>query len=158
MIEIERKYLVNDDSYKDLAHKATPIVQGFLNTHPDRTVRIRISGQQAWITVKGRSNEEGTERFEWEHPVEVGDAQELIPLCESGVIHKTRYEVLHHGQRFEVDEFHQDNTGLTLAELELESSDTPVEKPAWLGDEVTGDVRYYNSQLSKQPYTTWKES
>lgn len=155
MIEIERKYLVKDQSYKDLAHKATPIVQGFLNTHPDRTVRVRISGDTAWITVKGRSNQAGTERFEWERSIAVAEARQLIPLCEPGVISKTRYEVLHHGQRFEVDEFHDMNNGLVLAELELETEDTPVDKPDWLGEEVTGDIRYYNSTLSKQPYTTW---
>ena len=157
MIEIERKYLVKDNRYKELAHRSTPIIQGFLNTHPDRTVRIRISGDTAWITVKGRSNEAGTERFEWERPIEVSAAEQLIPLCEPGVIAKTRYEVLHHGQRFEVDEFHQANQGLVLAELELEREDSPVHRPDWLGEEVTGDIRYYNSTLSKQPYTTWNE-
>ena len=157
MIEIERKYLVHDDGYKDLAHKVTPIVQGFLNTHPDRTVRVRLSGQTAWITVKGRSNKAGTSRFEWERTIDVAEAEQLIPLCEPGVIAKTRYEVLHHGQRFEVDEFEGENQGLVLAEIELEHQDDPVHKPDWLGDEVTGDIRYYNSTLSKQPYTTWKE-
>lgn len=157
MIEIERKYLVKDDTFKELAHKQTPIVQGFLNTHPDRTVRVRISGEKAWMTVKGRSNDDGTKRFEWEQEIDAEKARNLIDLCEPGHIQKTRFEVLFQGQRFEVDEFYGANQGLIIAELELENEHDPVNPPDWLGTEVTGDLRYYNSQLSKQPYTTWND-
>ena len=157
MIEIERKYLVKDYSFKELAHKQTAIVQGFLNTHPDRTVRVRISGEKAWMTVKGRSSDDGTKRFEWEQEIGVEKARNLIDLCEPGHIQKTRFEVLFQGQRFEVDEFYGANQGLIIAELELENEHDSVTPPDWLGKEVTGDLRYYISQLSKKPYTTWND-
>ncbi|MBX2827551.1 MAG: CYTH domain-containing protein [Flavobacteriaceae bacterium] len=157
MIEIERKFLVNTDAYKSEAFSKKRIVQGFLNTHPERTVRVRIKGEKGFITIKGISNETGTSRFEWEKEISVQEAEVLIPLCEKGIIDKVRYEVKLKNHIFEIDEFLGDNVGLTLAEIELNDEGEDFPKPHWLGDEVTGDVRYYNSQLSKQPYTQWKD-
>lgn len=158
MTEIEKKFLVLSDIFKDEASAKKRIVQGYLCSHPDRTVRVRTKGDKAFITIKGRSSESGMSRFEWEKEISVEDAEALIPLCEPGVIEKTRYEVDLGGHTFEVDEFYGDNEGLLLAEVELESEEEEFERPDWLGEEVTGDTRYYNAQLSKQPYKTWKES
>ncbi|MFD0863245.1 CYTH domain-containing protein [Sungkyunkwania multivorans] len=157
MIEIERKFLVTSDTYKEEALKQTRIVQGFLNTHPERTVRVRIKGYQGFLTVKGISNEAGTQRFEWEKEITLREAEQLIPLCEPTVIEKIRYEIPLGKHLFEVDEFLGENEGLVIAEIELEDEDEEFLKPSWLGDEVTGDINYYNSNLSKQPYKTWKK-
>ncbi len=155
MIEIERKYLVRSDAYKEEALSKERIVQGFLNTHPSRTVRIRISGDFGYLTVKGRSNESGTSRFEWEKEITVHEAESLLKLCEEGNIEKMRYRV-HVGKHvFEVDEFYGKNEGLVLAEIELDGENEQFQKPDWLGQEVTGDIKYYNSQLSKQPFKSW---
>ncbi|MDC8005255.1 CYTH domain-containing protein [Aureisphaera galaxeae] len=156
MIEIERKFLVNSEEYKKETYSQTRIVQGFLNTHPERTVRIRIKGDKAFLTVKGISNEAGTSRFEWEREISVKEAETLIPLCEEGIIEKVRYEVQVKNHIFEIDEFLGNNVGLVVAEVELNEEDETFLHPGWLGKEVTGDIRYYNSQLSKQPYTQWK--
>jgi len=156
MIEIERKFLVTSEDYKLESIRKTHIVQGFLNTHPERTVRVRIGGNKGLLTVKGISNKAGTTRTEWEKEISIEDAQKLIKLCEEGVIEKTRFELKVGNHIFEVDEFHGDNKGLTIAEVELESENEPFEKPHWLGMEVTGDIKYYNSQLSKQPFRTWE--
>ncbi|MCH9661191.1 MAG: CYTH domain-containing protein [Bacteroidetes bacterium] len=156
MIEIERKFLTTSDAFMEEAHSKTRIVQGFLNTHPDRTVRVRIKGEQGFLTIKGRSNDAGTSRFEWEREIDVDEAEALLKLCEAGVIDKTRYEVKVGVHIFEVDVFEGVNEGLIVAEVELTSETESFETPAWLGEEVTGDVKYYNSQLSKQPYNTWK--
>ena len=155
MIEIERKFLVKSESYKSFASSRTRIVQGFLNTDADRTVRIRIKGETGYITVKGRSNTSGTSRFEWEKEISVKDADALLLLCEKGILEKYRYEIPTGNHVFEVDEFYGDNEGLTVAEVELNSEDETFEKPDWLGKEVTGEVKYYNSQLSKNPFTCW---
>jgi len=156
MIEIERKFLITSQAFKNEAYTSTRIVQGFLNTHPERTVRVRIKGEKGFITVKGKSNEEGTIRAEWEKEIALGDAEMLLKLCEDGVIEKTRYEVKLGNHIFEVDEFFGKNEGLTVAEIELTSKDEVFEKPSWLGEEVTGQIQYYNSQLSQQPYNTWQ--
>ena len=156
MMEIERKFLVKSDAFKEEANSQTRIVQGFLNTHPERTVRVRIKGDKAFLTVKGRSNDTGTSRFEWEKEIAVAEAEVLIPLCEKGIIEKVRYEVKVKNHIFEIDEFFGDNAGLVIAEVELTQEDEVFSKPEWLGKEVTGEIRYYNSQLSKQPYTQWK--
>ncbi|WP_353777228.1 CYTH domain-containing protein [Winogradskyella sp. 3972H.M.0a.05] len=155
MIEIERKFLVNSNAYRDEAYKSIRIVQGFLNTDPERTVRIRIKGDEGIITVKGKSSEDGLKRFEWEKQISVEDAEALLELCEPIKIDKTRYLVKKEQHTFEIDEFYGANEGLIIAEIELNSEDESFVKPAWLGDEVTGDIRYYNSHLSKIPYTTW---
>lgn len=156
MIEIERKFLVKSAMFKSLARSKTRIVQGFLNTDPQRTVRVRIAGEKGYITVKGKSNSSGTTRFEWEKEISVKEADALLLLCEKGILEKYRYELPVGGHLFEVDEFKQDNAGLIIAEVELNSENELFEKPDWLGAEVTGEVKYYNSQLSKNPYTTWK--
>jgi len=155
MIEIERKFLVQSDAYKEVALSKTKIVQGFLNTHADRTVRVRVKGNHGYITVKGRSNASGTSRFEWEKEISVLEANELLNLCEKGVLYKVRYEVNAGKHIFEIDEFYGDNEGLIVAEVELAEENETFDKPIWLGKEITGDVRYYNSQLSKKPYQSW---
>ena len=156
MIEIERKFLVTSKAYKTEAYKKTRILQGFLNTDPNRTVRVRIKGNQGFLTVKGKSNEAGTIRTEWEKEIDVVEAESLLKLCEEGVIEKMRYEIKAGKHIFEVDEFFGDNQGLTIAEIELNSENESFLKPTWLGEEVTGDVKYYNSQLSKHPFNMWK--
>lgn len=155
LIEIERKFLVGSEDYKDDARSHEAIAQGFLNTDPERTVRVRIAGDFGYLTIKGKSNAKGTSRFEWETEIRVGEAHELLKLCEPGIIEKIRYKVVFGDYLFEVDEYLGDNTGLTVAEIELETEDESFPHPHWLGQEVTGDIRYYNSQLSKNPYSQW---
>jgi CYTH domain-containing protein len=155
MLEIERKYLVKSLDFIQEAKSMKRITQGFLNTHPERTVRIRISGEAAFITVKGISNASGTTRMEWERSIDVSDAKELLKICEPGIIDKTRYEVLYKNYVFEVDVFHGENEGLIIAEIELRKEDETFDKPSWLGTEVTGNRNYYNSQLTKNPYKSW---
>ena len=155
MIEIERKFLIVSDKYKEQAYKKTRIVQGFLNTHKERTVRVRIKGKEAYITIKGISNKEGTSRFEWEKKIAVEEAEQLIELCEPNLIEKIRYEIKVGNHIFEVDEFSAENKGLIVAEIELSEENESFDKPDWLGKEVTGDIRYYNSQLCIVPYKNW---
>ena len=155
MIEIERKFLIVSDKYKEQAYKKTRIVQGFLNTHKERTVRVRIKGKEAYIAIKGISNKEGTSRFEWEKKIAVEEAEQLIELCEPNLIEKIRYEIKVGNHIFEVDEFSAENKGLIVAEIELSEENESFDKPDWLGKEVTGDIRYYNSQLSRVPYKNW---
>ena len=153
-MEIERKFLVTGE-YKSLASKSYRIAQGYLSSSPGRTVRIRTKGDKGYITIKGKSNESGLSRYEWEKEIPINEAKELLMLCEQGIIDKIRYEVVFQNQKYEVDEFYGKNEGLTIAELELESETTSFSKPAWLGDEVTGDKRYYNAQLSIKPFKHW---
>ncbi|KUF45277.1 CYTH domain-containing protein [Myroides marinus] len=155
MIEIERKFLVNTLEFIDQSHKSNKITQGYLNSHPERTVRIRLKDEQAFITIKGKSNESGTSRLEWEKQIDYTEANQLINLCEDYVISKTRYLVTSGEHTFEVDVFHGDNEGLILAEIELTSEDEQFSKPSWLGQEVTGDLRYYNSYIANNPYKNW---
>lgn len=152
--EIERKFLVKGD-FKPFAHKITRIIQGYLSSVPERAVRVRIKGDQGFITIKGIGNEAGTTRYEWEKEIPVAEAEELLKICEPGVIDKTRYEVIQSGHTFEVDEFYGENRGLLVAEVELESEDETFEKPQWLGEEVTGDAKYYNVMLMKNPFSKW---
>lgn len=156
MIEIERKFLVTSEVFKKEAFRETHIIQGFLNTHPERTVRVRIRGDQGLLTVKGISNEAGTIRTEWEKEISSSDAEKLMKLCEEGVIEKIRYEVKAGKHIFEIDEFFGNNKGLIIAEIELNEENEPFNKPEWLGKEVTGELKYYNSLLSKHPYKNWK--
>lgn len=149
--EIERKFLVRGD-FKSLAFRSERITQGYLSSVPERTVRVRIKGNEGFITIKGRSNASGLTRYEWEKEIPVDEARELLQLSEPGMIDKTRYLVQVGKHVFEVDEFYGENEGLILAEIELQSEDEPFEKPEWLGKEVTGDPRYYNAMLSKKPY------
>ena len=153
--EIERKFLVKGD-FKPFVTKQTRIIQGYLSSVPERTVRVRIKGDKGFITIKGIGNESGASRYEWEKEIPVEEVKELLKLCEPGVIDKTRFIVpANDGLMFEVDEFYGDNEGLTVAEIELPSEDFKFEKPEWLGEEVTGDVRYFNSMLMKNPYKNW---
>ncbi|RMZ51471.1 CYTH domain-containing protein [Flavobacteriaceae bacterium PRS1] len=156
MVEIERKFLVNSNAFKKEAFKSTRIIQGFLNTDKERTVRVRLKGDKGFITVKGKSNNSGLSRFEWEKEISKTDAESLLKLCEKEIIDKIRYEVKVGNHIFEVDEFFGDNEGLIIAEVELNSEDETFKKPDWLGQEVTGQIKYYNSQLSKLPFNTWK--
>ena len=149
MLEIERKFLVQDVQ-ASIAQATTSyaIFQGYLSKDPERTVRLRISNSQAFLTIKGASSEDGTTRVEWEQEIPLDDAKILLPLCLSGGIRKTRYCVPAGKHNFEVDVFDASLKGLVLAEIELESSDEKVALPDWIGEEVTGDKRYYNSYLS----------
>lgn len=155
MQEIERKFLVTSDAYKNEAFRRTHIVQGFLSTHPERTVRIRIRGNEGFLTIKGKSDESGVSRFEWERQISLAEAEDLMRLCEPGRVEKTRFEIESGDHIFEVDEFIGENEGLVMAEIELKSENEAFPSPAWLGKEVTGDKRYYNSHLSKKPFKEW---
>lgn len=154
-LEIERKFLVNSFDYKLENPEKEHIIQGFLNTHPERTVRVRVKGDKAFLTVKGKSNEAGTTRFEWETEISVAEAKNLIDLCEPTILEKYRYLVSVGNHTFEVDEFLGENKGLVIAEIELSYEEEKFSKPNWLGKEVTGQVAYYNSQLAKKPFNQW---
>ena len=154
-IEIERKYLVNNDKFKSLSHKATRITQGYLNSDKARTVRVRIMGDQGFLTIKGLSDQAGLSRFEWEKEITKEEAKALLKISEPGIIDKTRYEITVGNHIFEVDEFYGDNAGLVIAEVELENENEIVKKPDWLGEEVTGNKKYYNSQISIKPFKSW---
>nr|WP_294933653.1 CYTH domain-containing protein [uncultured Flavobacterium sp.] len=155
MQEIERKFLVVSDDFKSLAFTHNRIVQGYLNSHPERTVRIRVKGDKGFLTIKGKGNASGTSRLEWETEIPLTEAEQLLPLCEKGVIDKIRYEVTAGHHVFEVDVFSGDNEGLVVAEIELTSEEETFEKPHWLGKEVTGDDKYYNAYLSNHPFKDW---
>ena len=201
--EIERKFLVSDASYRQLAYAARRMVQGYICSRQGRTVRVRIVGEatatkgnatvaegdttatkgdatvaqggattvekagarrflttapaRAFLTIKGPSDDGGLSRYEWEQELSLDDARELLRLCEPGAIDKTRYLVRVGRHTFEVDEFHGANRGLVVAEVELQAADEPFDRPAFLGAEVTGDRRYYNSQLTLHPYSTWAD-
>ena len=148
MIEIERKFLVKVSDYKKEAHRKTKIIQGYLTKDPKRTVRVRIRENQGFLTIKGMSSEEGLSRFEWEKEIPLNEAKELITLCLPTIIEKTRYEVAYKGVLFEVDEFEGTHSGLVLVEVELKFTEAIFKKPNWVGKEVTGDEKYYNSYLS----------
>ncbi|GGG38050.1 CYTH domain-containing protein [Croceivirga lutea] len=154
-LEIERKFLVNSIDFKKEASKKEHIIQGFLNTHPERTVRVRVKGDKAFLTVKGKSNDTGTTRFEWETKISVAEAKNLIDLCEPTILEKYRYLVSVDKHTFEVDEFLGENTGLVIAEIELSHEEEKFIKPNWVGKEVTGQIEYYNSQLAKKPFNQW---
>ena len=153
--EIERKFLVKDDSYKALAYHSSRIAQGYICSMRGRTVRVRIRDDKGYLTIKGPSDASGLGRYEWEKEIPLHEAQELMKLCEPGMIDKTRYLVRSGKHIFEVDEFYGENEGLTLAEVELSSADEAYEKPDFIDKEVTGDVKYYNSFLMKHPFSKW---
>lgn len=154
-LEIERKFLVVNESYKELATSSTHIKQGYICSDRGRTVRVRIRGHQAFLTIKGPSFDNGLSRYEFEKEITLDEAEHLFRLCGPGVIDKTRYLVPVGNHVFEVDEFYGDNEGLVVAEVELSSVDEVFERPTFIGIEVTGDRRYYNSMLTLQPYNTW---
>jgi len=152
--EIERKFLVTG-SFHEEAHRRTRVVQGYLSSVPERTVRVRITGEQGFLTIKGIGNATGMTRYEWEREIPVADAEQLLTICEPGIIEKVRHLVKVGAHVFEVDEFHGANEGLVVAEVELGGEDESFMRPDWLGREVTGDARYYNSALTKLPFTRW---
>lgn len=156
-LEIERKFLVDGDFRKE-AFLSVRMKQGYICTLPDRTVRVRIAGDTAFLTIKGPSDASGLSHFEWEKEISVAEADELFALAGPGIIDKTRYYV-HNSDgvhTWEVDEFHSDNEGLIVAEIELSSPEDTFCKPSWLGTEVTGDHKYSNSSLSKNPFRNWR--
>ena len=155
MIEIERKFLVLNTDFIALATAKNRIVQGYLNSNPERTVRVRIKGNKGFLTIKGKGNESGTTRLEWETEIPLDEDEKLISLCENGVIDKIRYEILSGKHTYEVDVFEGENAGLLMAEIELDSENEAFEKPNWLGQEITGDNRYYNAYLSNTPFRSW---
>jgi adenylate cyclase len=155
MIEIERKFLVLSNDFITEAFSKKRIVQAYLNSTPERTVRIRIKEDKAFLTIKGKGNDSGTTRLEWETEIAVNDAEKLLLICEEGMIDKTRYEVKVGLHVYEIDIFMGENDGLVMAEIELQSEGEAFEKPIWLGEEVTNDERYYNAYLSKKPFKKW---
>lgn len=155
MVEIERKFLVKNEDFKQKALAKKRITQGYLSADPERTVRIRCEDDNGYITIKGEGNESGMSRFEWEKEINLKETLALLHMCKDGIIDKTRYEINHGQHIFEVDVFHDVNEGLIIAEIELNSEDENFSKPDWLGEEVTGDDRYYNASLSQKPYSEW---
>ena len=159
-MEIERKFLVLNDDYRRQAYSSDRITQGYICSGHGHTVRVRLRGDRGYLTIKGPSVDGGLSRYEFEKEISPKEAEELFKLCEPGIIDKTRYLVKSPDGRhtFEVDEFYGDNEGLIIAEVELGASDEPFEKPDFIGVEVTGDHRYYNSHLRKMPYKMWGDS
>ena len=156
-LEIERKFLVVGDSYKQEAYDSSRIRQGYICSSRGRTVRVRIRDSRGYLTIKGPSANGGLARYEFEKEITLSEAENLMKLCEPGMIDKTRYLVKSGKHIFEVDEFYGENEGLVMAEVELAYEDEPYEKPSFIGKEVTGDRRYYNSQLKEHPSTTWEK-
>lgn len=152
--ETERKFIAAGD-FRPFVQKTARIVQGYLNSAPERTVRVRIRDDKGYLTIKGLPDSSGMSRFEWEKEISLPEAEELMRLCEPGIIDKNRHIIEYGGHIFEVDEFFGENAGLIIAEIELSSEDEAFEKPQWLGQEVTGDPRYYNSALMKCPCSSW---
>jgi len=153
-MEIERKFLVKSDFEQD-AMKRKRIVQGYICAEEARTVRIRIQGEEGFLTIKGAANEKGWSRYEFEAPVARTDAEELLKLCRPGIIDKVRHWIYVGNHLWEVDVFHGDNEGLIVAEIELASEEETFELPDWAGEEVTGDAKYYNAALSQKPFSQW---
>lgn len=154
LIEIERKYLVSGE-FRHLALKSYPIIQGYLFHSSSKSLRVRIAGNKAFITLKAKTGESLITRFEWEKEIGVDEALEMIKLCGEAVVEKERFEVPFRGQVFEVDVFSGKNKGLIVAEIELTAHDSPVFKPDWLGEEVSEDPKYINSELAIRPYSSW---
>lgn len=152
MIEIERKFLVKDDTFRKDCQSKLPFKQAYLNSAPERTIRIRVAGDKAYITIKGISSKSGMSRYEWEKEIPVEEAEDLLKICEDGMIEKERHLAKIGDHVYEIDEFYGDNEGLILAEIELTSEDEEFEKPHWLGEEVTGNANYYNSNLATNPF------
>ncbi len=157
MQEIERKFLVLNEDYKKQAFAKKKLCQGYLSKDLERTVRIRVEDGNGFLTIKGASSDDGLERFEFEKEITLEEALALLKICLAGTIIKTRHFVKASALTFEVDEFSGENDGLVVAEIELESADQFFEKPQWLGSEVTGDLRYYNAELSKNPFKKWSK-
>lgn len=154
-IEIERKFLITSTSFKESAHQKKEIKQGFLNSDKNRVVRVRVYDEDGYLTIKGPSNTSGTSRYEWEQKIPKKEALQLLNLCEEGIIEKERYLVCIGVHTYEIDVFFGDNEGLIVAEIELSEENEEFLKPSWLGREVTGVSKYYNSNLSKKPFNRW---
>lgn len=155
MTEIERKFLVTSTDFISESTTQFRIVQGYLNSNPERTVRVRIKGEKGFLTIKGKGSDSGISRFEWEKEINISEAEALLLLCEKGTIDKIRYEVPMGNHTYEIDVFAGENEGLIVAEIELQSENESFEKPNWLGKEVTSDERYYNAYLSNNPFKSW---
>lgn len=154
-LEIERKFLVKGDGYKQQAYSHSHIQQGYICSSHGRTVRVRIRDERGFLTIKGPSGNGGLSRYEFEKEITLDEAEHLMRLCEPGIIDKTRWLVKSGRHTFEVDEFFGENEGLVMAEVELGAEDESYEKPDFIGQEVTGDRRYYNSHLRKNPFSVW---
>ena len=154
-IETERKFLIRNDNFKAEAVASHRIRQGYIAHDGGRTVRVRLWDDEGVLTIKGPSMEGGMSRYEWEKEITRQEAEDLFLLCKTGMVDKTRWIVPAGLRKFEVDEFHGENEGLVMAEIELGSEDEAFERPSWLGEEVTGDKRYYNSYLAKYPFKSW---
>lgn len=156
-LEIEKKFLVKGD-FRSFSSSKSHIVQGYICSASGRTVRVRLCDEESFLTIKGPSTDDGLSRHEYEYAISREDAIGLLSLCEGGIIDKTRWFVpMNDGHTVEVDEFHGDNAGLVVAEVELQSIDEAFAKPEWMGEEVTGDRRYYNSQLREKPFSLWEK-
>lgn len=151
-VEIERKFLLAGTSWRALGQPVL-LRQGYLSSDPARVVRVRVEGDHAYLTVKGRSV--GATRGEWEYPIPLADANELLALCQQPIVEKFRRQIEFAGNTWEVDEFLGANQGLVVAEIELASEDQQFDKPEWIGDDVTHDKRYYNSNLVRRPFSSW---
>lgn len=156
MIETERKFLVTEDATR-LASSSRPIKQGYIFSSPDKSVRVRIAGEKGYLTIKARVGDSMVSRYEFETEIEYSEAENLLGFCDNYLVEKVRYIVIYENQRFEVDVFTGSNSGLVIAELELESEDQKILKPSWLGDEITHDQRYLNAELAIRPYGTWNK-
>ena len=154
-MEVERKFMVRGNSYRQLAYASDRIKQGYICSGHGRTVRVRLRGGRGYLTIKGPSLDGGLSRYEFEKEIAPDEAEQLFRLCEPGIIDKTRYLVKSGQHTFEVDEFYGENEGLVMAEVELSAPDEPYEKPAFIGKEVTGDRRFYNSHLRVNPFSAW---
>ena len=154
-MEIERKFIVRGNSYRQLAYASDRIKQGYICRGHGRTVRVRLRGGRGYLTIKGPSLDGGLSRYEFEKEITPDEAEQLFRLCEPGIIDKTRFLVKSGQHTFEVDEFYGENEGLVMAEVELSAPDEPYEKPAFIGKEVTGDRRFYNSHLRVNPFSAW---
>jgi adenylate cyclase len=153
--EIERKFLVTGEAWRK--GEVSDYRQGYLSIDKQRTVRVRVAGDVARLTVKGIT--EGATRAEYEYPIPVADAKSMLEtLCLRPLIEKRRYRIRHGGMTWEIDEFLGENAGLVVAEIELETVQQPFDKPSWVGEEVTSDPRYYNANLVTRPYTTWEKA
>ena len=153
-LEIERKFLLNDDSWKQSCDEGINIKQGYLSSVPERTVRVRSKGEKGIITIKGKT--EGVSRLEFEYEIPLSEASELMKLCEKPIIEKTRYNLCQGKLTWEIDVFEGDNLGLIIAEIELQEEQQAFDIPEWVGKEVSDDIHYYNSNLIKHPYNSWK--
>lgn len=152
-VEIERKFLVTGDGWRQPAQAQTRFSQGYLSRDPARTVRVRMAGAAAFLTIKGAT--QGATRAEFEYGIPVADAQQLLAMCDGPLVDKIRHLCVHEGMTWEVDEFLGANAGLVVAEIELESESQAFAHPVWLGAEVTGDARYVNANLAVSPFTSW---